>query len=229
LRDGLYLTSLGNEGNPKPKPSHLKPLIHPTTFPNVATLSVLVQNDDITWEVQDNFQKQTYRNRYHICTDQGLHKLSIPIKHVGGKDGRQKYADVQIDNSYHWQVQHWRTLQTAYRTSPFFEYYEDELAPLFHKRFQYLLEFNWATISFLCTAISLDFNTVRTTDYQKNPRNVRDLRHLVNAKKGLKGSFEPYPQVFGERHGFIPNTSALDVLFNEGPGTMVYLKKLVIE
>lgn len=187
-----------------------------------------VAQNNIVWEVYDNFQKQTYRNRYHICTDQGLHKLSVPIKHIGGKDGRQKYRNVRIDNSYRWQQQHWRTLQTAYRTSPFFEYYEDELEPLFMKPITFLLDFNWATIEFLTTALQLEYEKVFTSAYSKVASVEMDKRNLVNAKKLVEIDFMTYNQVFIDRHGFVPNTSTLDLLFNEGPNALGYLQKLVL-
>ena len=187
-----------------------------------------VAQNNIVWEVYDNFQKQTYRNRYHICTDQGLHKLSVPIKHIGGKDGRQKYRNVRIDNSYRWQQQHWRTLQTAYRTSPFFEYYEDELEPLFMKPITFLLDFKWATIEFLTTALQLEYEKVFTSAYSKVASVEMDKRNLVNAKKLVEIDFMTYNQVFIDRHGFVPNTSTLDLLFNEGPNALGYLQKLVL-
>ena len=186
-------------------------------------MAALVQGN-VVWEVHDNFQKQTYRNRYHICTDQGLHKLIIPITHVGGSDGRQKYKDVRVEKSYRWQRQHWRTLQTAYRTSPFFEFYEDELAPLFEREFSFLMDFNWKTIEFLITALQLKYPSSRTVSYQKIYDGDKDLRNLVNSKSKLDFEFEPYNQVFGDRHGFVKNTSLLDLLFNEGPNTISYLK-----
>ena len=226
--DGSYLTSLGKEENQNQKVLDLRPLLHPTCFPNILTMAVLDHNKEVFWEVHDNFQKQTYRNRYHICTDQGLHKLSIPIRHVGGKDGRQKYREVQIDNSYRWQLQHWRTLQTAYRTSPFFEFYEDDVAPLFHREFKYLMAFNWDSIRLLCDSISLNPETQHTEGYSKVSNEKHDYRPLVNAKKETILKFEPYQQVFAERHGFIPNTSALDLLFNEGPNASTYLKNIKI-
>lgn len=198
-------------------------LLHPTAFPNIATLATVVQKS-VSWEVEDNFQKQTYRNRYHICTDQGLHKLSIPIKHVGGADGRQKYKEVQIDNSDSWQVQHWRTLQTAYRTSPFFEFYEDDLAPLFQTEFKFLMDFNWKSLAFLQDALQKEHQNQHTTKYSKVFEDGIDYRSLVNAKRSPDTTFEPYSQVFGDRHGFVPNTSALDLLFNEGPNALSYLK-----
>lgn len=201
----------------------MKYLLHPTTFPNIATMIVLAK-EDVIWEVHDNFQKQTYRNRYHICTDQGLHKLSIPIKHVGGNDGRQKYRDVQIENGYRWRLQHWRTLQTAYRTSPFFEFYEDDLAPLFQKEFNFLLDFNWNTLDFLSGALQIEHQPEHTSHYEKKYDQGMDSRYLVNSKKKTPFTFVEYTQVFGSRHGFVTNTSTLDLLFNEGPNAIAYLK-----
>lgn len=214
--------------NPNKPPSALAVLLHPTCFPNIATLAVLIQKE-VIWEVYDNYQKQTYRNRYHICTDQGLHKLTLPIRHLGNAHGRQCYRDVRIDNTYPWQKQHWRTLQTAYRTSPFFEYYEDDLAPLFERHFTFLLDFNWESLRFLCAALEIPTVFVETTGYSIEFNDGLDCRFLVNAKKDFPFNQASYIQVFGDRHGFIANTSILDLLFNEGNNATNYLQKLPLE
>lgn len=198
-------------------------LLHPTYFPNIATFAVLAQNE-IVWEIEDNYQKQTYRNRCHICTDNGKHLLSIPIQHVGGTEGRQKYKDVKLDNSYHWQRQHWRTLQTAYRTSPYFEFYEDDLAPLFEKEYSFLLDFNLKTIETICDSLDTAMPTDKTSRFEKSPENIIDARFLVNAKKEIDFGQPTYTQVFGDRHGFVKNTSILDLLFNEGTNAHFYLQ-----
>ncbi|MBT8292480.1 MAG: WbqC family protein [Eudoraea sp.] len=197
-------------------------LLHPTYLPNIATFATLFQNT-IIWEVCDNYQKQTYRNRAFICTDQGKFMLNIPIKHVGGKEGRQKYKEVKLDNDYRWQRQHWRTLQTAYRTSPFFEYYEDELAPIFMNKYKYLLDFNLNTIDIIAGCLQLQVNKRYTDHYELNPQGVFDARFLVNAKKTIDINQKSYMQVFNTRHGFIENCSVLDLLFNEGPASLDYL------
>jgi len=88
-------------------------LLHPTYIPNIAFFSVLLSGK-ITWEVFDNYQKQTFRNRAHICTDRGLHVLSIPITHTKDKSGRQSYQNVKVDNTYPWQRQHWRPETITY-------------------------------------------------------------------------------------------------------------------
>ncbi len=205
----------------------MKTLLHPTYFPDIATFATIVQHD-IKWEVEDNYQKQTYRNRCYICTDLGRHILSIPIRHVGGKEGRQKYKDVQLDNSYQWQRQHWRTLQTAYRTSPFFEFYEDELAHLFDNKFDLLLDYNLKTIETIADCLQIDMPLEKSQNFELHPKDVQDGRFLVNAKKNVLFDQEKYVQVFGDRHGFIKNSSILDLLFNEGTNARSYLQNLYL-
>lgn len=197
-------------------------LLHPTYLPDIATYATLVQNK-IIWEVCDNYQKQTYRNRAFICTDQGKFMLNIPIKHVGGMEGRQKYKDVKLDNDYRWQRQHWRTLQTAYRTSPFFEYYEDDLSPLFMKDYSYLLDFNLKAIEIIANCLQFNLYTSQTKVYELKPPENFDARFLVQAKKSISMQQKVYMQVFKDRHGFIKNCSILDLLFNEGTSSLDYL------
>jgi hypothetical protein len=196
--------------------------MHPAYFPNIHTFSIIAQHQ-VVWETWDNYQKQTYRNRCYICTDQGKLMLNIPICHVGGKEGRQLFRDVQIDYSENWLRQHWRTLQTAYRTSPFFEFYEDDLAPLFENREKYLLDLNLRTIEVACECLQLPFPNSKTDRYRITVSNMLDARSLVHAKGEKKVEQEPYIQVFGDRHGFINNLSILDLLFNEGSRAADYL------
>ncbi len=198
-------------------------VLHPTYFPTIASAAVLVQHP-VVWEMFDNYQKQTYRNRCYICNDLGKHILSISIQHVGGTQGKQAYRDVKIDNSFPWQRQHWRTLETAYRTSPFFEFYEDDLAPLYQRAFSHLMEFNLATIAFVCECLGINTPTDKTSSYETDLSENSDGRSLANVKNAPLFEQEPYVQVFGDRHGFVKNTSVLDLLFNEGPNAHSYLK-----
>ncbi len=197
-------------------------LIHPSYFPNILTFSYIMHHD-ICWEVEDNYQKQTFRNRTYIGNDRGKHILSIPIVHVGSANGRQKYKDVTIDNSYPWQRQHWRTLETAYRTSPFFEFYEDDIKPLYTKTFVSLLDFNLKSIETIFECLQLEMPQVKTKNFEVVPVDREDYRSLISAKLKPRLDIEPYIQVFGDRHGFIPNLSILDLLFNVGPNTIDYL------
>lgn len=191
-------------------------------------MAFIVQND-ICWEIQDNFQKQTFRNRAYICTDRGSLMLNIPIQHVGKNQGRQLYKNVALENQYKWQRQHWRSIQTAYRTSPYFEFYEDEIAPLFTKTYAHLLDYNLKTIEIICDCLELEKPTLKTSTFELNPSESRDMRFLVDAKRKVDIVHPEYTQVFGDRHGFIQNVSILDLLFNEGPNALTYLKNLNLD
>jgi len=201
----------------------LKIVLHPSYFPSIATFSVIAQHN-VIWEAHDNFQKQTYRNRCYICTDQGKHMLNIPIKHAGGKEGRQKYAHVEMDNSYPWKKIHWRTLETAYRTSPFFEFYEDDIRPLFEGPHTSLYDYNLKTIETIAECLGIGISEEKTALYEPELSNQMDGRFLVEAKKEVNPEMEPYPQVFDDRHGFVSNLSILDLLFNEGTNALSYLE-----
>lgn len=197
-------------------------LIHPTSFPNIATFVAITKAQSVTFEMMDNFQKQTYRNRSYIYAANGKLQLSIPVIYT--QKNRQYYKDVKIANDYNWQDIHWKSLESAYRTSPFFEFYADELQPLFKTSFDYILEFNLKCFEVVCDCLQLDLTTSKTSIYNKEPLNVIDYRHLVQAKKEPAYNLEHYTQVFTDKHGFISNLSILDLLFNEGPNALSYLE-----
>jgi hypothetical protein len=152
--------------------------------------------------------------------------LNIPIQHVGGSSGRQRYKDVRVDNSYPWQRQHWRSLETAYRSAPFFEFFEDSLRPVFQKNFSHLLDLNLETTAVLCELLGLPFPALQTARFEEKPKGLWDGRFLVNAKNESISGIPSYTQVFGDRHGFVENLSGLDLLFNEGNAAFDYLKRL---
>ena len=202
-------------------------LLHPTYFPSIVQMVVVAKAEKLVFEVEDNYQKQTYRNRAYIAHANGRLTLNVPIKH--SKDGtRQKYKEVVVENSFPWQSQHWKSLQSAYRTSPFFEFYEDDLAPLFKTKVDYLLDFNFKIFDTLSDLIGIELPYSTTSEYVKNPKE-KDLRYLAIAKNEPEYSLVKYNQVLQENHGFLPNLSVLDLLFNEGPNTLSYLEEQKIE
>lgn len=197
-------------------------LIHPTYFPSIVTFVAIAKATKVTLEMDDSFQKQTYRNRCYIYGANGKLALNIPVIHT--QKNRQKYRDVQIFNEEKWQSVHWKSILSAYRTSPFFEFYEDDLVALFEKPFKYLLDFNLKSFEVVCDCLQLNINLTKNTLYKKEFEKGIDLRHLVNAKKEVSINFEPYTQVFNIKHGFISNLSILDLIFNEGSNALSYLE-----
>ena len=198
----------------------MKALLHPTYFPTIASFSLLVKEPCLL-EVSDNYQKQTYRNRTYIYGANGKQILTVPILHTGGETGRQLYKDVRVDNQVAWQKLHWKTLQTAYRTTPYFEYYEDKIAPIFTQKHEFLLDLNLRTIEAVLACLHTDVSWEQTTAYHSTYDGVTDYRYLTDAKAAYEVSQDPYYQIFSDKHGFIPNLSILDLLFHEGHKSIV--------
>ena len=201
-------------------------IIHPTYFPNIAHFVAMVNADEITFETDDNFLKQTYRNRTCIYGANGKMTLNIPVIH--SQKNRLKYKDVKIFNDEKWQDHHWKSLLSAYSTSPFFEYYEDDLKPLFKTKEDYIFDFNMRCFETICDCLQLEFKMSPSEIYLKDVDNKTDFRYMVNAKKEFHKPFEAYTQVFQEKHGYQNNLSILDLLFNEGPNALNYLESQVM-
>ena len=199
-------------------------LLHPTYFPSISHFVAMEQADKILFEVEDNFQKQTNRNRTYIYSPNGLQLLNIPVKH--NKTNLQKTKDIIIDTDYDWQKQHFKSLETAYRGSPFYEYFEDDLRALFEKKHHFLLDLNFDTLAFIEQSLRHKFAYAKTKSYEGivDSSTFNDRRSLVDGKKD-PSTFTRYIQVFEEKHGFLNNLSILDLLFSEGKYTIDYLRE----
>jgi hypothetical protein len=196
-------------------------LIHPTYFPSISHYIAMIQADSVTFEMEDNFQKQTNRNRMYIYSPNGIQLLNVPVKH--SIDKHQKYKDVRIENDFGWQKNHFKSLEAAYRTSPFFEYFEDDFRPLFEKKQQFLMDLNLDLFELVNSSLGIKIDAQKTSEYFHDGTEYIDFRSLVNGKKDGT-QIEEYTQVFGDKHGFINNLSILDLLFNEGRYAVDYLR-----
>ncbi|MCM8568364.1 WbqC family protein [Gramella jeungdoensis] len=208
-------------------------LLHPTYFGPVSQWVAFAKAEKVIFENEDNYQKQTYRNRMYIYDANGRLTLNIPIKHSSAlglnTNGRQKYKDVQIENSFDWQLQHWRAFKASYQTSPFFEFYEDELYPLYEKEFKYLMDFNYHCMEFVADCLQVDWEFEKTDEFILEPTGLTNLRSLVNAKSKQVFQNKPYTQVFDSKKGFLPDLSILDLIFNEGNASLGYLEAQDLE
>ncbi len=198
-------------------------LIHPTYFPSISHFATIAQAEKVTFEIEDNFQKQTNRNRTYIYSPNGIQLLNIPIKH--SKTEHQKTKDIRIENDFDWQKQHFKSLEAAYRSSPFFEYFEDDLLPIFEKKHNFLMDLNLEVFDLItrCLRMKIDYSTTNEYFHEINSDEITDFRFLANGKKDLS-QFESYSQVFDDKYGFINNLSILDLIFNEGKFALDYLK-----
>lgn len=196
-------------------------LLHPTYFSPIIQYVGIAENSKIIFEVEDHFQKQTYRNRCYINTANGKHLLNVPTIH--NKGVKQKTKDVKIDYKDNWNTQHLKTLETAYNSSPFFEFYIDDLEPILIKKTKYLLDLNLKCHKFIMDALQLEIPITQTIEYNRET-NFLDGRYLAASKKENNYKLDRYIQVFEQNHGFISNLSILDLLFMEGPNALNYLE-----
>jgi hypothetical protein len=176
-------------------------------------------------EHHENFIKQTYRSRCNIYSPNGLLTLSIPLEK---RNKRQIVKDIKISYEYNWQLLHWRSLESSYRRSPFFEYFEDDFFPYYHeKKYDFLIDFNEAIQQEILKLIKLKTDYTFSKTYISIPEQIDDYRTIISPKEPLSADTlfksKPYYQVFEPRHGFIENLSIVDLLFNQGSKVLEYL------
>ena len=209
-------------------------LLSTTYFGPVQWYQKLYRYDTILIEQHEAFSKQTYRNRCLIATTQGIQALTIPIEH--SDHSTSSVFDVQsirISDHGNWRHLHWQAIQSAYGESPFFEYYEDDLRPFFTNRdWERLIDFNDAICQTMCQLLDIHPHIERTTQFTPNallvnsPTPLIDFREVIHPKHPQPDAdftAKPYYQVYRQRHGFLPNLSILDLLFNMGPESIYYL------
>lgn len=201
-------------------------ILNTAYFPNIQYISKFVLYDEISIEQMDTYSKQTYRNRCLILAANGPLHLTVPIV----KNFRTPVKDILIDYSDEWQKKQSRAILSAYKNSAFYDHYFPELEHFFVKKEKFLIDLNTKILDTLLGIIGISKSYKITNDYVKNPESTIDLRDKIHPKPSKNiydANFEPseYYQVFSNRHGFIPNLSIIDLLFNEGPLTLSKLKE----
>lgn len=195
-------------------------LIQPCYFAPISSYVAMMQADKIYFENNDNFQKQTNRNRMYIYSANGLQMLNIPVKHL--KESKA-FKDTEIEYAFGWQKQHFKSLEAAYRTSPFFEFFEDDIRKVFETNYKYMLDLNLDTHQIVCDSLGVNLDYEKTLEYQKEPsQDIVDFRHLADGKRDTT-ILQSYDQVFEQKFGFINNLSILDLLFNQARAAKDYL------
>ncbi len=199
-------------------------LLSTTYFGPIQWYQKLCRYETAAVERYDTFKKQTYRNRCVIATANGLQALTVPVERAAD-GGRQLTKDVRISDHGNWRHLHWHALLSAYSESPFFDYYADDLRPFFERKWEFLYDFNAETCATVCSLLDISPNIVPTDRYAKIAAE-NDFRDAIDPKHPQPDtSFEarPYYQVFAHKHGFRPNLSILDLLFNMGPEGIFWL------
>lgn len=193
--------------------------------------SKLLLHPQVWIEQQEHYRKGSFRNRCYIATANGVLPLSIPL--LKGKHQQAPVKEVAIDNNSNWQQQHWRSIKTAYGNSPFFEYYAEELLQLYQQPYHSLFDFCWAAQVLVLELLTLAPTISLTSSYERTTtEEVIDFRHQLLPKN--YNTYQdphyfpiPYPQVFEDRQGFVPNLSILDLLFCTGPEAPSFLMQCI--
>ncbi len=204
------------------------PLLPTAYIPPVSWMAVALKYQNISIELYETYPKQTFRNRCYIATSNGILNLSIPVIKVNGN--HTQTCDILIDNSKNWQQLHWRSIITAYNKSPYFLYYRDLIEPLYHKKQENLVSLNQDFLITLFSALNIRSQKIHNTEKFIFEPDYLNLRNSFDPKKqpfqNVTKALPRYIQVFEEIHGFIPDLSIIDLLFNLGPDASAYLSNI---
>lgn len=195
-------------------------LLSSAYFGPVSYFTYLGAHDECTIEQYEHFIKQTYRNRSVILGANGPVQLIVPVEK--GREQKISIKDLRIAYDEEWQRNQWRTIFSAYNSSPFFEYYADEIEPFFRKRHTFLFDYNLKITRTILEILEMPLTVNLTEAFEQVPDGTLNLREKISPKAHRniadpRLSLQPYTQVFSDKFGFTPDLSILDLIFNEGP------------
>ena len=199
-------------------------------WPNLHYFFYVLNASIIHIEQFDNYSKQSYRNRTQILSSNGILNLSIPIK----KNKSEKVVNsIEISYKEDWQKNHWRAITSAYKNSPYFDFFEEDLKVFYSNKYNLLIDYNIEQLKFIVKVLKQKKNIQLTKQYESNPESVIDLRTIIHPKQSYLSDKlvankldQSYYQTFENKISFTPNLSILDLLFNKGLHTIDYLKSI---
>ncbi len=190
-------------------------------FPPIEYFSKLIECESVYIEIYENYTKQTYRNRCDILSANGRQSLTIPV--VKGATRKIFTKDIEIDYSTNWQKIHSKSIEAAYRSSPFYEFFMPEIMLFFEKKYKFLYDFNSQILQIINDFIEIDTKINFTTDFIKlDSKNLNDFRFSISPKQKKVFQNTHYTQVFSDKFKFQENLSILDLIFNMGSESLSY-------
>lgn len=202
-------------------------LLNTAYLPPIEYFALIAKYSDFCLEAYENYQKQSYRNRCYFYGSGGREMLQIPVVHENGTF-RHPIKQIRIDYSTPWVIRTERAIDSAYKSAAYYDYYRDSLFSILESGKETLWDFNLELITFFLEKLGIKASVHISGDFTPGCPDD-DFRERVHPKKESKSGLElekPYFQVFSQKHGFIPNLSIIDLLFNEGPGAKEYLLSL---
>ncbi len=191
-------------------------------MPPISWFSVFLNpENEIIFEQFENFPKQTYRNRTNIYGANGKLSLIIPINH----NGKREMKDIEISYREDWRNLHWKSIKTAYQSSPYFEYYEDKFRKIYDLKEKFLLDFNLKGLEVIQQILKTEKAQSLNEEYIKNPESI-NFREKFSAKLPSEFQMEEYYQTFSDKLGFLKDLSVLDLICNKGPESLTYIKSI---
>ena len=202
-----------------------KTILSTAYMPPISWFKLMLNAKEVFIEQHENYIKQSYRNRCHILAANGVMSLSIPV--VKQSNIKIKITDVKIDYATSWQKQHLKSIESAYRNSPFYEYLIDDLLPFYEKKYKFLFDFNFQIINILLEMLEVKKEIQFTNGFIEPASNNFDFRNQIKPKKQSEKitqlANKSYYQVFNEKHPFQADLSIIDLLFNLGSESYGYL------
>ena len=193
-------------------------------FPPISYVAAMLESDSVVVEQYETFPKQTYRNRTVIATANGLLSLTVPVVRTNGNHTYTK--DMAICYNENWALKHWRAIESAYNSSPYFLYYKDDIETILNRQYSTLIDLNMAILAFVFKKLRLKKEVILSDDYVSQiGESTVDYRNYFSPKNKEVLSLPEYDQVFADRYGFQSDISILDLLFNMGPESLLVLQK----
>ena len=190
----------------------------PSYFPPISHWKYII-NNKCYWNTESFYQKQTLRNRTYIHGANGILMLSVPVKH-SGKNIKRKFNDILVENNQDWKKNHFKSIKTAYQSSPYYEFYENKIIDFFNQDTNQLYKLNLSSINLVLNCLKLECFEINEISKFKT---IDDLNFLTNVKRSTEENTK-YIQTFEEKNGFINDLSILDLLFNCGPNSLDYIQ-----
>lgn len=205
----------------------MKVLLSTAYLPNIQYMFYVINSENVSIEKHENYIKQSYRNRTRILTANGVLDLVIPVK----KTDNLNISNIEISYQENWQIKHWRAITSAYKNSPYFDFFEQEINELYTIRPVRLFDYNLLQLNTILKLLRIKKNIQLTNEYVKESIDQLDMRYLIHPKLDYKSDIQStetisksYYQTFGDKFPFCPNLSILDLIFNQGIETCNYFK-----